>query len=95
MILGWLGIGFIIGLVVFFLQRRDVIRLPAGDVRTSKRKVAVGAVSRWALSAALLISALHGGIFSGLAAFSGLMIARWIGIFSLTVFPLQFDPQDT
>lgn len=94
MILGWLGRGLITGLIIWFLQRRDVLRLPAGDVQNSKKKVAVGAVFRWFLSAALLVLALRVGIFAGLAAFSGLMTARWIGILSLQVFPLQVNHQD-
>lgn len=94
MILGWLAGGLITGLIIWFLQRRDALRLSARNVQKSKKKVALGAVFRWTLSAALLILALQVGIFAGLTAFLGLMTARWIGILSLQVFPLQVDHPD-
>jgi len=49
----------------------------------------LGAVLCWILTTAVLIYALQGGLGNGLSAFAGLMSARWIGIFSLRLFPVR------
>jgi hypothetical protein len=85
----WFLLGCIVGLVIWMFQRRVVVNLPAKSVRKAKRMVIGGALLRWVLSAALLANALFKGIVPGLAAFTGLMLFRWLGIFSLRIMPIR------
>lgn len=87
--LSWFLLGGIAGLVIWMSQRRVVVKLPAKSVRRAKRMVIRGALLRWVLSAALLANALFEGIVPGLAAFAGLMLFRWLGIFSLCMMPIH------
>ncbi len=84
----WLLVGLGTGLVIWFSQRSAVKRLTPERAAAGRRSIVLGAVLRWTLSALVLILALEQGIGSGLFAFGGLMTARWLGIFSLQVFPL-------
>jgi hypothetical protein len=85
----WFLLGCVAGLVIWMSQRRTVIKLPEKSVKTAKRVVIGGALLRWALSAVLLVNALFTGIVPGLAAFTGLMLFRWLGIFSLGMLPIR------
>ena len=84
----WLLYGMGAGLVIWLSQRISVRRLHPIRAAAARRRVALGAVLRWALSAAVLALALQEGIGSGLSAFGGLMSAPWLGILSLAVLPL-------
>ncbi len=89
MSLSWLLIGLFIGLAIWISQRKDVIRLSPERVMAGKRIVIFSAVLRWTLSGLFLAAAVQEGLGAGLSAFGGLMAARWVGIISLRVFPLQ------
>lgn len=93
MILTWLLIGIGVGLVIWFTQRRTVMGLREESFRKAKRLVIGGAVLRWILSALLLTSALLKGVSAGLAAFTGLMVSRWLGIFSLKFLPIHSNKE--
>ncbi|MBS3753830.1 MAG: hypothetical protein KGY46_10660 [Anaerolineales bacterium] len=84
----WLLYGTGTGLVIWLSQRVLVSRLYPERIKAAKRWVALSAALRWILSAAVLALALEEGIGSGLSAFGGLMSAPWLGILSLTMFPL-------
>ena len=87
----WLLYGVGVGLLIWLSQRISVKQLSPERAQAGRRRVITGAVLRWLLSAVLLALALEQGIGSGLAAFGGLMSARWLGIFSLNLFPLPED----
>jgi len=87
----WLLYGTGTGLAIWLSQRVLVSRLYPERIKAAKRWVALSAALRWILSAAVLALALQEGIGSGLSAFGGLMSAPWLGILSLTVFPLPDD----
>lgn len=84
----WFLLGCVAGLVIWMSQRRTVIKLPEKS-KAAKRVVIGGALLRWALSAVLLVNALFTGIVPGLGAFAGLMLFRWLGIFSLRMLPIR------
>jgi|GEM_PF-3219154 len=84
----WLFYGLGAGLVIWWSQRAAVLRLSPDRIPAARRRVALGAVVRWTLSAAVLALALQGGIRPGLYAFGGLMAAPWLGILTLRVLPL-------
>jgi hypothetical protein len=89
----WLLYGLGTGLVVWLSQRISVTQLSPDRIPFARRFVILGAVLRWVLSGMMLALALQEGIGSGLSAFGGLMSARWLGIFSLTVFPLPYEDE--
>lgn len=93
MIFLWLPVGLLVGLVIWLTQRKSVMRISPDDIPAAKRRVLIGAVLRWVLSAVMLAAALQEGWLSGLAAFLGLMAARWVGIVSLRIFPIR-EKQD-
>lgn len=90
----WLLYGVGTGLVIWLSQRVLVSRLYPERIKAARRWVALSAVLRWILSAAVLALALQEGIGSGLSAFGGLMSGPWLGILSLTVFPLPDEDGD-
>jgi len=89
MIFLWLLAGLLVGLVIWLTQRKFVMRISPDEIPAARRRVLIGAVLRWVLSAVMLAAALQEGWLSGGAAFLGLMAARWVGIVSLRVFPIQ------
>ncbi len=84
----WFLLGCVAGLVIWISQRSTVVKLPEKS-RAAKGVVIGGALLRWVLSAVLLANALFTGIVPGLATFTGLMIFRWLGIFSLRMMPIR------
>lgn len=93
----WLLLGLLAGAVNWTTQRRAVatLTLQAGSSpETSgraQRRILTGTLLRLTLSALVLAGAVMNGLFSGLAAFAGLWLARWIGILSLKRLPLVED----
>jgi len=87
----WFALGIGAGLAAWFSQRREVIRLSPQAPEAAKRRVLAGVILRLLLSAALLTGALLEGIGAGLAAFVGLLLARWIGIASLKLLPIRVE----
>lgn len=91
-LLSWFLLGALVGVVIWFFQRRTVAKLPEKS-KKAKRIVLGGALLRWVLSAALLANALLEGILPGLAAFAGLFVFRWVGILSLWLMPIKLEQE--
>lgn len=88
MIAVWLGLGLLAGGVNWYSQRRNVTRMTNVAAHTAPARVLIGTLLRLTLSALVLAGAVMNGLPSGLAAFAGLWLARWIGIASLKRLPL-------
>ena len=91
MIAVWLGLGLLAGGVNWYSQRRAVTRITTWAAHTAPAWVFAGTLLRLTLAAIVLAGAVMNGLSSGLAAFAGLWLARWIGILSLEQLPLVED----
>ena len=77
----WLLIGFLAGLVNIFSIVRDVARLNPATRHRALRITTSGFLFRLALSAVVLTLALRSSAASGLLAFLGLWLARWVAVY--------------
>jgi hypothetical protein len=73
----WLLTGGSIGMVNTLSLRWTVSRFRPDAPCRAVAWAVMGALLRWGLAAALLITALQHGVASALVAFSGLWLVRW------------------
>ena len=76
----WLSSGIVIGLLNGLTLRWTVRRLQPESSFIGVPLVAAGALLRLGLATALLVFAAQQGMASGLLAFAGLWLARWMFI---------------
>lgn len=76
----WLVAGALVGWVSILTQVWIVARLCPRTPRQGLWLLIGGMLLRWLLIAGLLSVALRQGIVTGLLAFAGLWLARWLGI---------------
>lgn len=84
MMAGWFGLGATLGWLSILTQKWTVSQIEPGRGAVFAVSFALGVVLRWIAAVALLFIAFQSDFLTGLAAFSGFLIARWWALVYLT-----------
>ncbi|MBE0698378.1 MAG: hypothetical protein IH586_15795 [Anaerolineaceae bacterium] len=77
---GWFGLGAVTGWLSILSQHWTVSRLGSPNNAVGVVWFILGIILRWMAAAALIFFGLRAGLFTGLAAAGGLLLARWLAL---------------